>query len=289
MSDHPAPDSSSSSADPEDKSASSGQSPKKVADGGFPSCDTTTDGLRIEGTTSPIAGDGLKGDLASTPSAFFDLPALNNHTNRQLTPDHTSTDSTTTASAWEAASSSSDQPASQCQSPSSSSATQQSGSNSSGTTCTSTAAQLGSNDASTGSDLDTAATAATTVASAIQVGQVYLTRRTDGTLHPAQVIQERTTEFGRSELYVHYVGLNRRLDQWVQRSRIMSLSPAAASEAGSPVGTGTTTPLSASSSSSADAAALTNSSGGGGGNKSPTAKRPHFPVVGITRLSSKYF
>lgn len=72
----------------------------------------------------------------------------------QLTPDHTSTDSTTTASAWEAVSSpspsSSDQPVSQCQSPTNSlsAATTQSSSSSSGSggSCQSTAAQLGANE-----------------------------------------------------------------------------------------------------------------------------------------------
>lgn len=56
---------------------------------------------------------------------------------------------------------------------------------------------------------------------AIDVGEVYLTKRTDGTVHPAQVIQARFTEFNYYEYYVHYVGLNRRLDQWVNRSRIL--------------------------------------------------------------------
>lgn len=56
---------------------------------------------------------------------------------------------------------------------------------------------------------------------AIDVGEVYLTRRTDGTVHPAQIIQARFTEFNYYEYYVHYVGLNRRLDQWVNRSRIL--------------------------------------------------------------------
>lgn len=65
----------------------------------------------------------------------------------------------------------------------------------------------------------------------IQVGQVYLTRRADGSLHPAQVIQERSCEFASTEFYVHYVGLNRRLDQWVVRARIMALSPNSAAEA----------------------------------------------------------
>lgn len=37
---------------------------------------------------------------------------------------------------------------------------------------------------------------------------------------PAQVIQNRLNEFNCHEYYVHYDGLNRRLDQWVQKDRI---------------------------------------------------------------------
>lgn len=173
-----------------------------------------------EKSKSPIP---VEHDLTSSSVAL----SSDRSSRLQLTPDHTSIDSTTTASAWEAASSSpssSEQPTSQCQSPTNSlSAALQSGSNSSGaTSCLSTAAQLGANDLEQISPLDDLAS------SSIQVGQVYLTRRADGTLHPAQVIQERSCEFGRSEFYVHYVGLNRRLDQWVVRSRIMSLSPGSA-------------------------------------------------------------
>lgn len=63
------------------------------------------------------------------------------------------------------------------------------------------------------------------VASAVEIGEVHLTRRSDGALYPAQIIQSRQNESNAAEYYVHYVGLNRRLDQWVTRDRI--LSPAA--------------------------------------------------------------
>ncbi|XP_055371028.1 histone acetyltransferase KAT8 [Condylostylus longicornis] len=53
----------------------------------------------------------------------------------------------------------------------------------------------------------------------IITGGVYLIRRADGNLHPAQIIQSRTNE-NISEFYVHYMGLNRRLDEWVARDRI---------------------------------------------------------------------
>lgn len=55
----------------------------------------------------------------------------------------------------------------------------------------------------------------------IDIGETYMTRRSDGTTHAAQIIQSRLNEFNEYEYYVHYVGLNRRLDQWVGRSRIM--------------------------------------------------------------------
>lgn len=67
----------------------------------------------------------------------------------------------------------------------------------------------------------------------IDIGEVHLTRRGDGTLHPAQIIQVRVNEFQTCEFYVHYVGLNRRLDQWVTRDRILSPSPIAADGSGS--------------------------------------------------------
>ncbi|XP_016981206.1 males-absent on the first protein [Drosophila rhopaloa] len=52
--------------------------------------------------------------------------------------------------------------------------------------------------------------------------KIYYIRRDDGTVHAGQVLQSRTTENAASpeEYYVHYVGLNRRLDGWVGRHRI---------------------------------------------------------------------
>lgn len=55
----------------------------------------------------------------------------------------------------------------------------------------------------------------------IQIGQTYAIRRQDGTLHEASIIQSRETETNR-EYYVHYAGLNRRLDQWVTRDQVLS-------------------------------------------------------------------
>ncbi|EDV45953.1 males-absent on the first protein [Drosophila erecta] len=52
--------------------------------------------------------------------------------------------------------------------------------------------------------------------------KIYYIRREDGTVHRGQVLQSRTTENAATpnEYYVHYVGLNRRLDGWVGRHRI---------------------------------------------------------------------
>lgn len=56
----------------------------------------------------------------------------------------------------------------------------------------------------------------------IQIGQTYNIRRQDGTLHEATIIQTRETEDKIREYYVHYSGLNRRLDQWVGVDQILS-------------------------------------------------------------------
>lgn len=56
----------------------------------------------------------------------------------------------------------------------------------------------------------------------IQIGQTYTVRRPDGSLHEATIIQTRETENRTKEYYVHYSGLNRRLDQWVTVDQIQS-------------------------------------------------------------------
>ncbi|KAM8721189.1 hypothetical protein ACLKA7_007115 [Drosophila subpalustris] len=52
--------------------------------------------------------------------------------------------------------------------------------------------------------------------------KIYYIRRADGTVHAGQVLQSRCTDNSLipNEYYVHYVGLNRRLDAWVGRHRI---------------------------------------------------------------------
>ncbi|CAM9117175.1 unnamed protein product, partial [Bubo scandiacus] len=55
----------------------------------------------------------------------------------------------------------------------------------------------------------------------VEIGETYLCRRADSTWHSAEVIQSRLNEQeGREEYYVHYVGFNRRLDEWVDKNRL---------------------------------------------------------------------
>ncbi|XP_061444319.1 histone acetyltransferase KAT8 isoform X1 [Rhineura floridana] len=55
----------------------------------------------------------------------------------------------------------------------------------------------------------------------VEIGETYLCRRGDGTWHSAEVIQSRINEQeAREEFYVHYVGFNRRLDEWVDKNRL---------------------------------------------------------------------
>ncbi|OCT59043.1 hypothetical protein XELAEV_18001533mg [Xenopus laevis] len=55
----------------------------------------------------------------------------------------------------------------------------------------------------------------------VEIGETYLCRRADNTWNSAEVIQSRLNEQeGREEYYVHYVGCNRRLDEWVDKNRL---------------------------------------------------------------------
>lgn len=57
----------------------------------------------------------------------------------------------------------------------------------------------------------------------IKIGDVYMIRRADGNIYAAQIIQVRQGDLSSSnEFYVHYVGLNRRLDEWVSRDRLLT-------------------------------------------------------------------
>ncbi|XP_055594331.1 histone acetyltransferase KAT8 [Uranotaenia lowii] len=58
----------------------------------------------------------------------------------------------------------------------------------------------------------------------LMIGSEYMVQRQDGSWHPAQLIQSRQNPCDPKQLeyYIHYEGLNRRLDQWVSRDRISS-------------------------------------------------------------------
>ncbi|KAM4772117.1 nuclear factor 7, brain-like [Rhinophrynus dorsalis] len=56
----------------------------------------------------------------------------------------------------------------------------------------------------------------------VKVGSVYPCKRADGTQHDAEVVKTRTNkQAGREEYYVHYVGLNRRQNEWVDKTRLV--------------------------------------------------------------------
>ncbi|XP_069783045.1 histone acetyltransferase KAT8 [Narcine bancroftii] len=56
---------------------------------------------------------------------------------------------------------------------------------------------------------------------AVEIGETYLCRRADSSWHSAEVIQSRVNEQeNREEFYIHYVGFNRRLDEWVDKNRL---------------------------------------------------------------------
>ncbi|CAK1547357.1 unnamed protein product [Leptosia nina] len=57
----------------------------------------------------------------------------------------------------------------------------------------------------------------------LDIGEHYLVRRVDDSWRPAEIIQTRYNSSDSCyEYYVHYVGCDRRLDEWVPRHRIMS-------------------------------------------------------------------
>uniref|UniRef100_A0A0B7A6B6 Histone acetyltransferase n=1 Tax=Arion vulgaris TaxID=1028688 RepID=A0A0B7A6B6_9EUPU len=53
-----------------------------------------------------------------------------------------------------------------------------------------------------------------------EIGEHYLVKRSDNTLHAAEIIQARHNDSGIQELYVHYEGFDRRLDEWVDFDRL---------------------------------------------------------------------
>ncbi|KAG5681793.1 hypothetical protein PVAND_011201 [Polypedilum vanderplanki] len=59
----------------------------------------------------------------------------------------------------------------------------------------------------------------------LKIGESYLVKKSDNEWHPATIIQTRLDCFKNSEYYIHYDGINRRLDQWVTKDRIKRLPP----------------------------------------------------------------
>ncbi|XP_069840711.1 nuclear factor 7, brain-like isoform X2 [Dendropsophus ebraccatus] len=56
----------------------------------------------------------------------------------------------------------------------------------------------------------------------VQIGATYSCRRQDGTYHDAEVVKTRMNkQAGREEFFVHYVGLNRRQNEWVDKTRLV--------------------------------------------------------------------
>ncbi|XP_040211951.1 nuclear factor 7, brain-like [Rana temporaria] len=60
----------------------------------------------------------------------------------------------------------------------------------------------------------------------VLVGSTYSCKRQDGTYHDAEIVKTRMNkQAGREEFYVHYVGLARRQNEWVDKTRLV-LKPA---------------------------------------------------------------
>ncbi|XP_063791264.1 nuclear factor 7, ovary-like [Pseudophryne corroboree] len=56
----------------------------------------------------------------------------------------------------------------------------------------------------------------------VQIGSTYSCRRADGSFHDAEIVKTRMNkQAGREEFYVHYAGLNRRQNEWVDKTRLV--------------------------------------------------------------------
>ncbi|XP_071488156.1 histone acetyltransferase KAT8-like [Diadema antillarum] len=57
---------------------------------------------------------------------------------------------------------------------------------------------------------------------ALKIGDTYLVKRNDNTWHNAEIVQSRKNELegGKKEYYVHYKGLNRRMDEWIGKEKV---------------------------------------------------------------------
>ncbi|XP_052862876.1 histone acetyltransferase KAT8-like [Anopheles cruzii] len=116
------------------------------------------------------------------------------------------------------------------------------------------------------------------------IGDDYMVQRQDGSWHQAQLIQSRQNPCDpkQQEYYIHYEGLNRRLDQWVTRDRISSdpmpgSSPTGDRVVGTGVAVGTVPPVAV--------------DGGGTARKSPlgTSSTPNAKdtTVGVTVAAAR--
>ncbi|XP_063791265.1 nuclear factor 7, brain-like [Pseudophryne corroboree] len=60
----------------------------------------------------------------------------------------------------------------------------------------------------------------------VQIGSTYSCRRADGSFHDAEIVKTRMNkQAGREEFYVHYAGLNRRQNEWVDKTRLVLTKP----------------------------------------------------------------
>ncbi|XP_073403570.1 nuclear factor 7, ovary-like isoform X2 [Dendrobates tinctorius] len=60
----------------------------------------------------------------------------------------------------------------------------------------------------------------------VQIGATYSCKRQDGSYHDAEVVKTRMNkQAGREEFFVHYVGLNRRQNEWVEKTRLVIPKP----------------------------------------------------------------
>eukprot|EP00079_Xenopus_tropicalis_P011762 XP_002937994.1 PREDICTED: nuclear factor 7, brain-like [Xenopus tropicalis] len=67
---------------------------------------------------------------------------------------------------------------------------------------------------------------------AVNVGSTYQCKKADGSLHDAEVVKTRINkQLGKEEYYVHYIGLNRRQNEWVDKTRLVLTKAEAKEEA----------------------------------------------------------
>ncbi|KAM4632171.1 nuclear factor 7, brain-like [Discoglossus pictus] len=61
---------------------------------------------------------------------------------------------------------------------------------------------------------------------AVTIGSTYQCKRADGSLHDAEVVKTRMNKSaGKEEYYVHYKGLTRRQNEWVDKTRLVLSKP----------------------------------------------------------------